>query len=76
MLYLVIIKKLKHMKTVKVVLQFVAFVAVVAFLSSCSSQKHGYNYSGHAKKNKSVMAKAGKRNAGRDMINYRCTNRH
>jgi hypothetical protein len=67
---------MKTVNPIKVVLQFVAFVAVVAFLSSCSSQKHGYNYSSHAKKNKSVMAKAGKRNAGRDMVNYRCTNRH
>jgi len=60
----------------KTVLQFVAFVAVVAFLSSCSNVKHGYNYSSHTKKNKSVMAKAGKRNVGRDMVNYRCTNKH
>ena len=60
----------------KTVLQFVAFVAVVVFLSSCSNVKHGYNYSSHARKNKSVMAKAGTRNAGRDMVNYRCTNKH
>lgn len=67
---------MKTFNLIKVVLQFVAFVAVIMFLSSCSSQKHGYNYSAHARKNKSVMSKAHSRNAGRDMINYRCTNRH
>ena len=67
---------MKTVNPIKVVLQFVAFVAVVAFLSSCLSQKHGYNYSSHARKNKSVMSKAHSRNAGRDMVNYRCTNKH
>jgi hypothetical protein len=67
---------MKTVNPIKVILQFAAFIAVVSFLCSCSNTKHGYNYSGYARKNKSVMAKAGKRNAGRDMVNYRCTNKH
>ena len=67
---------MKTVNPIKVILQFAAFIALVAFLSSCSNAKRGYNYSGHDSKNKSVMAKAGKRNAGRDMVNYRCTNKH
>lgn len=50
-------------------------VLIVAMLSSCATTK-GYNYSAHSKKNSSVMNKAHKRNAGRDLTNYRCTNRH
>ena len=49
-------------------------VVIIGLLSSCATS--GYNYSAHAKKNKSVMSKAHKRNAGRDMVNYRCTNKH
>jgi hypothetical protein len=49
-------------------------VLIVAMLSSCATS--GYNYSAHSRKNKSVMSKAHKRNAGRDMVNYRCTNKH
>ena len=67
---------MKTVNPIKVVLQFVMFVVVVAFLSSCSTTSHGYNYKAHSGKNKSVMAKAHKRNTGRDMVNYRCTNRH
>jgi hypothetical protein len=67
---------MKTVNPIKVVLQFIAFIAVVAFLSSCSSTQHGYNYSAHARKNKSVGNKAHKRNAGRDLIDYKCTNRH
>lgn len=67
---------MKTVNPVKVVLQFAAFIAVVSFLCSCSSTKHGYNYSAHARKGKSVGAKAHHRNAGRDMVDFRCTNRH
>lgn len=67
---------MKTVNPIKLVLQFATFIAVVSFLCSCSSTKHGYNYSAHARKNRSVTAKAHSRNAGRDMVNYRCTNRH
>lgn len=50
-------------------------VLIVAMLSSCATTK-GYNYSAHRSKSKSVMSKAHSRNAGRDMVNYRCTNKH
>ena len=67
------------MKTVnpfKVVFWFAAFIATVSFLSSCSSVKHGHNYSAHARKSKSVVSKAHHRNSGRDMVDFRCTNKH
>jgi uncharacterized lipoprotein len=50
-------------------------VLIVAMLSSCATSR-GYNYSAHAKKSSSVKHKAHKRNAGRDLVNYRCTNKH
>lgn len=50
-------------------------VVIIGLLSSCATTK-GYNYSAHSRKNKSVMSKAHSRNAGRDMVNYRCTNKH
>jgi hypothetical protein len=44
-------------------------------LFSCSAPTHGYNYSAHAHKNKSVGNKTLKRNAGRNMLDHRCTNK-
>lgn len=54
---------------------FALVILAVAFFSSCTTTK-GYNYQSHNRKNKSVMSKASHRNAGRDMVNFRCTNKH
>lgn len=50
-------------------------IIVIAILSSCASQK-GYNYASHSRKNKSLHSKAMHRNQGRDLTNFRCTNKH
>jgi hypothetical protein len=54
---------------------FVLAVLTISFLSSCTTTK-GYNYQSHNHKNKSVMSKAKHRNAGRDMVDFKCTNKH
>jgi hypothetical protein len=55
--------------------KLILFAVVCGMLTSCATSK-GYNYSAHSRKNKSVSSKAHKRNAGRDLTNYRCTNKH
>ena len=55
--------------------KLILFAVVCGMLTACATSK-GYNYSAHSRKNKSVSSKAHKRNAGRDMLNYRCTNKH
>jgi len=62
-------------KPIIAALSFMLGVLIVAMLSSCATTK-GYNYSAHRSKSKSAMSKAHKRNAGRDLTNFRCTNKH
>lgn len=55
---------------------FLALVAIV-FLTSCATQK-GYNYSAHARKNKSLHHQSFAKNRGNvgNMTNWQCTKRH
>ena len=66
---------MKPINPFKALLQFIMLIVIVMFLSSCSNTTHGYNYSAHARKNKSVGNKTLKRNAGRNMLDHRCTNK-
>ena len=56
---------------------FVALVALLFTLASCATQK-GYNYSAHARKNKSLHHQSFSKNRGNvgDMTNWKCTKRH
>lgn len=62
-------------KPIIAALSVIMGVLIVAMMSSCATSK-GYNYSAHARKSNSVKHKAHSRNAGRDLVNYRCTNKH
>ena len=55
---------------------FLALVAIV-LLTSCATQK-GYNYSAHARKNKSLHHQSFSKNRGNvgNMTNWQCTKRH